>query len=373
MKKSDLEKIKENVGSQFQTKGDVRELIPFGNGHINDTYRMVCRRKTGETKRYILQRMNDKIFKNPFDLMENIVNVTAFLKRKIAEAGGDTERETLTVIPTMDGRNFYTDENGDNWRLFLFIENASCLETVRSPEDFYHSGAAFGNFQRLLADYPVDTLHETICNFHNTPSRFSDFEKAVQEDICGRRKEVEREIQFIRDRERDCHIIQDSLESGTIPLRVTHNDTKLNNIMMDNHTGKGICIIDLDTVMPGSALHDYGDSIRFGASTASEDEQNLELVSCDLNLVEAYTKGYIESCGKSLTKKEIQLLPMGAKIMTLECGIRFLTDYLQNDSYFKIQRKQHNLDRARSQLKLVADMESKWEHMNAIALKYLES
>ncbi|MDO4333678.1 MAG: aminoglycoside phosphotransferase family protein [Eubacteriales bacterium] len=371
MREAGLEKIKENICNQFQIEGKVEKLIRFGNGHINDTYQMICRRGNGEIRRYILQRMNDEIFKNPAELMENIANVTAFLRRKIVERGGDAERETLTVIRTVDENNFYTDKNGENWRLFLFIENAFCLETVRNPEDFYNSAVAFGNFQRLLAEYPADTLHETIRNFHNTVSRFSDFEKAVEEDICGRKKEVEPEIRFVLEREADCHVICDALKSGRIPLRVTHNDTKLNNIMMDSLTGKGICVIDLDTVMPGSALYDYGDSIRFGASTALEDERNLDLVSCDLELFEAYTKGYIEGCGGHLTKEEIRLLPMGAKIMTLECGMRFLADYLQNDIYYKIHRDRQNLDRARTQFKLVADMESKWERMNAIVSRYL--
>ncbi len=223
----------------------------------------------------------------------------------------------------------------------------------------------------MLADYPAATLHETIKNFHNTVDRFHNFLKAVEEDVAGRARDVQAEIEFVKAREADCHIICDALAKGEIPLRVTHNDTKLNNVMIDNKTGKGLCVIDLDTVMPGSALYDYGDSIRFGASTAAEDEQNLDLVSCDMNLFEIYTKGYTEGCAGSLTEKEIRLMPMGAKLMTLECGMRFLTDHLQNDIYFKIHRENHNLDRARTQFKLVADMEAKWDQMNAIVEKYL--
>ena len=231
--------------------------------------------------------------------------------------------------------------------------------------------SASGDSQQLLADYPAATLHETIKNFHNTVDRFHNFLKAVEEDVVGRAKDVQAEIEFVKAREADCHIICDALANGEIPLRVTHNDTKLNNVMIDNKTGKGLCVIDLDTVMPGSALYDYGDSIRFGASTAAEDEQNLDLVSCDMNLFEIYTKGYTEGCAGSLTEKEIRLMPMGAKLMTLECGMRFLTDHLQNDIYFKIHRENHNLDRARTQFKLVADMEAKWDQMNAIVEKYL--
>ena len=292
-------------------------------------------------------------------------------EEKIIAAGGDPERETLNIILTKDGANYLQDEAGDYWRSYVFIDDATCFDLVEKPEDFYNSAVAFGHFQQLLADYPAATLHETIKNFHNTVDRFHNFLKAVEEDVVGRAKDVQAEIEFVKAREADCHIICDALANGEIPLRVTHNDTKLNNVMIDNKTGKGLCVIDLDTVMPGSALYDYGDSIRFGASTAAEDEQNLDLVSCDMNLFEIYTKGYTEGCAGSLTEKEIRLMPMGAKLMTLECGMRFLTDHLQNDIYFKIHRENHNLDRARTQFKLVADMEAKWDQMNAIVEKYL--
>ena len=315
--------------------------------------------------------MNDDIFRNPKELMENVVNVTTFLRKKIIAAGGDPERETLNIILTKDGANYLQDEAGDYWRSYVFIDDATCFDLVEKPEDFYNSAVAFGHFQQLLADYPAATLHETIKNFHNTVDRFHNFLKAVEEDAVGRAKDVQAEIEFVKAREADCHIICDALANGEIPLRVTHNDTKLNNVMIDNKTGKGLCVIDLDTVMPGSALYDYGDSIRFGASTAAEDEQNLDLVSCDMNLFEIYTKGYTEGCAGSLTEKEIRLMPMGAKLMTLECGMRFLADHLQNDIYFKIHRENHNLDRARTQFKLVADMEAKWDQMNAIVEKYL--
>lgn len=366
-----LDEVREKVAMQFALEGELKELSVFGNGHINDTLRATCELADGRTKRYIVQRMNDGIFKNPDELMENVMNVTSFLRKKIIAAGGDPDRETLNVIPTKDGKNYLTDENGDFWRCYIFIEDATSFDQVEKPEDFYNSAVAFGNFQRLLADYPAATLHETIKNFHNTVSRFADFKKAVEEDVAGRAKDVQKEIQFVLDREADCHVICDALAKGELPLRVTHNDTKLNNIMIDNRTGKGLCVIDLDTVMPGSSLYDYGDSIRFGASTGAEDEQNLDLIWCDLELFEIYTKGYVEGCGGSLTEKEIRMMPMGAKLMTLECGMRFLADHLQNDIYYKIHRENHNLDRARTQFKLVADMEAKWDEMNAIVEKYI--
>ena len=366
-----MERISKEIVPKFAIEGTLTEAVPYGSGHINDTVRLTCALENGGQKRYILQRMNDGIFKNPVELMENVMNVTSFLRKKIVERGGDPERETLNVIRTVDGDNFLKDEDGDFWRMYIFIENATSFDMVRTPEDFYNSAVSFGNFQLLLQDYPAATLHETIPNFHNTVSRFADFKKAVEEDVCGRAKEVQDEIRFVMEREADTHVICDALANGEIPLRVTHNDTKLNNIMIDNETGKGICVIDLDTVMPGSALYDYGDSIRFGASTGAEDEKNLELITCDMGLFEIYTKGYVEGCGGSLSEKEIRMLPMGAKLMTLECGMRFLADYLQGDVYFKIHRPEHNLDRARTQFKLVADMEKKWDEMAGIVEKYL--
>ena len=366
-----MERISKEIVPKFAIEGTLTEAVPYGSGHINDTVRLTCALENGGQKRYILQRMNDGIFKNPVELMENVMNVTSFLRKKIVERGGDPERETLNVIRTVDGDNFLKDEDRDFWRMYIFIENATSFDMVRTPEDFYNSAVSFGNFQLLLQDYPAATLHETIPNFHNTVSRFADFKKAVEEDVCGRAKEVQDEIRFVMEREADTHVICDALANGEIPLRVTHNDTKLNNIMIDNETGKGICVIDLDTVMPGSALYDYGDSIRFGASTGAEDEKNLELINCDMGLFEIYTKGYVEGCGGSLTEKEIRMLPMGARLMTLECGMRFLADYLQGDVYFKIHRPEHNLDRARTQFKLVADMEKKWDEMAGIVEKYL--
>lgn len=357
------------AASRFLFQGVQKECVPFGSGHINDTYRLTFQQEDRQSH-YILQKMNRSIFKKPVELMENIQGVTAWLRRKIEEAGGNPERETLNLVPTPEGLPYYVDSAGDYWRAYDFIEGATCFDQVENENDFYQSAVAFGHFQRLLADYPAETLHETIPDFHNTIDRFDKFQRAVAADACGRVKLVWPEIRFVQEREPLAHILCDMQRSGELPLRVTHNDTKLNNIMIDNVTGKGICVIDLDTVMPGLAVNDFGDSIRFGASTGAEDERDLSRVECDLHLYEVYTKGFIEGCGGALTEREVDMLPMGAILMTFECGIRFLTDYLEGDHYFKIHREGHNLDRARTQLKLVKDMEGKLEQMKAIGRKY---
>ncbi|MBD5552672.1 MAG: aminoglycoside phosphotransferase family protein [Lachnospiraceae bacterium] len=358
------------IAEQFEMEGVAKGAAPHGNGHINDTYLITCE-TDAESKKYILQRVNHEIFKKPWELMENVVKVTEFLQNKIKENGGDPERETLHVVPAKDGTFYYKAEGGSYWRMYRFIDGATSYDVVKEPKDFYESALAFGHFQKLLADYPAKELFETIPNFHNTVDRLANFKKALEEDAMHRAAEVQEEIQFVLDREKDCHILCDMLSAGEIPLRVTHNDTKLNNIMIDNETRKGICIIDLDTVMPGSALYDYGDSIRFGANTGEEDEKDLSKISCDLELFDLYTKGYIEGCEGSLTPLEIRMMPMGAKLMTLECGMRFLADYLEGDHYFKIHRPEHNLDRARTQFCMVKDMEDKWEKMQKIVEKYL--
>lgn len=302
--------------------------------------------------------------------MENIEGVTTWLKKKIQENGGDIYRETLNVIPSAEGKAWCVDNTGEYWRAYYFIENAICLDQVSDTRDFYESAVTFGHFQRLLSDYPADTLHETIPDFHNTPNRFLKFRAAVEADACGRAASVQKEIRFVMEREAFTHTLMDYLAEGKLPLRVTHNDTKLNNIMLDEKTRKGICVIDLDTVMPGLSVNDFGDSIRFGASTGAEDEPDLTKVSCDLNLFEAYTKGFIEGCAGALTEEELSQLVNGAKMMTLECGMRFLTDYLEGDHYFKIHRDGQNLDRCRTQFRLVADMEQKEARMQEIVNKY---
>ena len=357
--------IIENAIAQFAIEGTLKEKRPYGNGHINDTFLLTYETPSGRETHYILQRMNNSIFKNPQQLMENMVHVTEYLRKIIAANGGDPERETLNAVKTRNGGCYYEDGSDNFWRVLLFIENTLCLEQVESKKDFYDSAVAFGNFQRLLSDFPAHTLHETIPNFHNTPSRFLDFKAAVERDKLGRAKQAEAEISFALEREKDTDVLTKLLKEGKLPLRVTHNDTKLNNILFDADTKKALCVIDLDTVMPGLSHYDFGDSIRFGASTGAEDEKDLSKIELDLSLFEAFTMGYLEGCAGSLTDLEIEMLPMGAKLMTYECGIRFLADFLDGDVYFKIHRDGHNLDRARTQFKLVADMEKKWDEMAA--------
>jgi len=361
--------LKEAIAN-FNYFGRLKACEPFGSGHINDTYRLTFEIGDMGDVCVILQRMNREIFKKPVELMENIVGVTSHLRKKIIKAGGDPERETLNVILAKDGKAYYVDSMGEYWRSFKYITEATSYDLVEKPEDFYESAVAFGHFQRMLADYPAETLHETIEGFHDTKARLRAFKEAVEKDVCGRAASVQKEIDFVLSHEDTANVFGDLLEKGELPIRVTHNDTKLNNIMIDNTTRKGICVIDLDTVMPGLAMNDFGDSIRFGASTAEEDEQDLSKVSCSMELFELYVKGFLEGCAGSLTDKEVEMLPMGAKVMTYECGMRFLADYLEGDHYFKIHREDHNLDRARTQFKLVADMESKWDTMAEIVRKY---
>lgn len=360
------EKMKQIV-SMFAYEGEPYSCKAYGNGHINSTYQIMCK-NGGKTARYILQRINSNVFPDTAALMENIENVTSFLKSKIAARGGDVLRETLNLVPTVTGKNYYTDESGGDWRSYIFIEEAVCCEKIEKPEDFYHCGYAFGNFQNLLSDFPAEKLHEVIPDFHHTPARYETFQKAVQTDRCGRAKSVGEEIAFVTSHAEEMPALMDMRKKGEIPLRVTHNDTKLNNCMLDKHTGKPICVIDLDTVMPGLRAFDYGDSIRFGATTGAEDEPDLSKVHFSLSLFESYTKGFLESCGESMTEKETMSLPVGAKLMTLECGMRFLTDYLEGDTYFKISRADHNRDRCRTQFRLVSDMEKQWDEMNRIVM-----
>lgn len=332
----------------------------YGNGHINTTYLVKS------TPRYILQRINTDIFRHPDEVMENIVAVTGHLRAKILASGGDPNRETLTPIPTIDGNNYYQAPDGSCFRLYRFIENAVSYDAAETPEMFAASAHAFGKFQRMLADFPSERLHETIPNFHDTGDRLRQFREALSQDKVGRAAGVQPEIAFILDRAPEMTRVTDAIADGSVPLRVTHNDTKLNNVMLDAKTGEGVCVIDLDTVMPGSLLYDYGDSLRFGASTGAEDERDLSKISFDLTYFEAYTDAFLAELGDSVTPKEVELLAFSAKLMTLECGMRFLTDHLNGDTYFRIHRENHNLDRCRTQLKLVADMETKMDEMNAI-------
>ena len=349
--------------------GTVADVARHGKGHINDTFCVVCKTPEGGTARFILQRLSQAAFPHPEEVMENFVGITSYLRREILAEGGDPLRETLSLVKTGDGADFVTDAEGRAWRLMPFIENAECYQSA-TPELFAASGRAFGRFQYMLRDYPARTLHETIPHFHDTESRFEQFLAALEADKLNRAEGVSPEIQFILRRKADCGVALRALREGKLPLRVTHNDTKLNNILIDRDTHEGICIIDLDTTMPGLAITDFGDSIRFGANHCMEDEQDLTKVNFDISLYEVFTRGFLEGARGSLTSAELEYLPWGARLMTLECGIRFLTDYLDGDHYFHVSHPRQNLDRARTQLKLVKDMEEQFDAMGAVVAKY---
>ena len=342
------------------------EAERYGAGHINDTFAVWA---ADHSRRWILQRINTDTFTDPAGLMENVTGVTSYLRREILARGGDPDRETLNVVPTREGKPYYTDCEGGAWRAYLFVEGTVCLQKVENERDFYTAAETFGNFQNQLAGYPAATLHETIARFHDTPNRYANFEKALAADVMGRAREIGPEIAFIRAREADCHVLMDQLAAGVLPLRVTHNDTKLNNVLIDQATGKGICVIDLDTVMPGLSAYDFGDSIRFGANDCAEDEPDQSKVHFSLHLYEVFARGYLAAAGSAMTEAERRSRPWGAKLMTLECGIRFLTDYLEGDHYFKISRPAQNLDRARTQFTLVEGMEREFDAMTQLALE----
>lgn len=352
-----------SISSNFKIAGKYVSCERYGEGHINDTFRLTVN-DDGKEIHYILQRINNRLFTDVEKLMHNIELVTDFCRKSVLARGGDPMRECLTLIRTKDGKAYYFD--GDNYfRMYVFIENATTYQTVRNPRDFYESAVAFGNFANLLAGFDASQLYEVLPDFHNTKVRYENFLQAVKKDICGRKTEVKREIDWVNVHKDLCGKIVDKIVAGEIPLRVTHNDTKLNNVMLDDATGKGIAVIDLDTVMPGSLCYDFGDSIRFGCNSAAEDEPDLSKVHFRMDLYETYLEGYLSAVGKSITEGERELLPWGAVLMTYECGMRFLTDYLEGDVYFKTHREGHNLDRARTQFKLVDDMLAVFDKMLA--------
>lgn len=342
--------------------GEVILCEPYGCGHINETFEVRVR----GGGHYILQKINTSIFRDVEGLMENITGVTEYLREQYRKVGKDTERGVLCVIHTAAGAPYLRTPQGECYRLYRFIEDTVALQTATGTDALRTAGAAFGQFTDALAAYPAAKLHETIPHFHDTVSRYADFERAVRLDPKGRAAEIGAEIAFVQERQGETAKLGRLLAAGELPLRVTHNDTKLNNVLLDQNTGEPVAVIDLDTVMPGLSLYDFGDAIRFGANPAAEDEKDLSLVYCDLRFFRAYTEGYLSACGKSLWPKELELLPFAAKMMTYECGMRFLTDYLLGDTYFRIHRPEHNLDRCRTQLKLVADMEAKESEMARI-------
>ena len=350
-----------NVLEQF---GIDAAALPHGNGHINNTFLV------DSNPRVILQRINTNVFKKPAEVMENIMAVTAHLREKIAERGGNPQKETLTFLTTKDGLPYYKTAEGDYFRAYYFVDDVICLEVAKSPEDFAEVAHAFGRFQRMLADFPADRLHETIEKFHDTPNRFAQLEEAIAADRVGRVKSVEKEIAEVRKYAKYASLIVNGIADGTVPLRVTHNDTKLNNVLLDDKTRKGVCVIDLDTVMPGSLLYDFGDAMRTGASTGAEDEIDLDKVQFDLEKFEAFTAAFLEELGDSVTAKERELMPLSALIITVEHATRFLADYINGDVYFRTHREHHNLDRTRTQLKLAAEIEKLLPRMQEIVSKY---
>ncbi len=338
------------------------------SGNINRTYLLTVKQEGDAEKQYIVQRINSFVFKQPDAVMTNILNVTEHIKKKLVEECGGYERRVLSFLKTEDGKPYYyTPSSKHFYRVYEYVSDTIAHNMVHTPDQFYEAGREFGEFQGWLSDFPVDTLYEIIPDFHNTPVRYEAFLEAVKKDAAGRVAEMQEEIRFLLDRQDDCGRIVNSLKKGLIPLRVTHNDTKINNILFDTKTDKAVCVIDLDTVMPGSSLYDFGDAIRFGASTAAEDERDLSKVSLNLELYEQFTRGFIQGTGGLLTKEEFRLLPYGAYIMTLELTVRFLTDYLNGDVYFKTNTPDHNLVRTRNQMQLLKDMETKWTQMCEIS------
>ncbi len=351
--------------NQYDFKGSYYDFATIGNGHINNTF-VLNFDDDGALKQYILQQINTNVFTDPEALMRNYVGVTEFLQKKVAAAGGNPKRESLKVYYTKDGRPYYTDQGGRTWRVINFIINTVTYNLPDNPDICRKAGKAFGKFQQMLADYPIESLCETIPNFHNTVSRFADFQAAVKNDLSGRAEHVQPEIEFILARQKDCGVLLDLLNKGELPLRVTHNDTKLNNVLFDKKTQDGICVIDLDTVMPGLSLYDFGDSLRFAGNTAAEDEKDLSKVHFNMEVYRSYTEGYLSEAGGSLTELEVYYLPFSCKLMTLECGMRFLGDYLNGDVYFKTAYPDHNLVRCRTQLKLVEEIEQKYTDMMTV-------
>lgn len=360
-----MDHLKE-VLDQFSFKGSLADCEIFGSGHINTTY-LARYNDQGREWKYVIQKVNPNVFKDIDRLMDNIFSVTSYLRKEIKKNGGDENRETLHFIKTKTGEKYYRDSKGDCYRAYIYVSDSVSYNSVDSPELFAQSGVAFGRFQRLLANFPANTLYETIPNFHNTQFRYeNEFLQAVNADAAGRVNECPEEIEFVHSRKEYCPRFVDLIKESKLPLRVTHNDTKLNNVMFDAFSSKAICVIDLDTVMPGLALYDFGDSIRFGANTAEEDEPDLDKVSIDLNYFRAYAEGFLSEAGESLTQCEKDNLAFSALLMTFECGMRFLTDYLNGDTYFKIAYPKHNLVRARNQFALVADMEKHMSDMEDI-------
>jgi thiamine kinase-like enzyme len=354
------------ISRQFQVESTFSTAVPYGNGHINDTFLGIYRSDGHEIK-YIHQRINHNVFKEPVKVMENIALVTQYCRERILETGGNPDRETLTLIPARDGKVYYCDEQGNTWRTYRFIdEGARTYDTTDDLHIIFNAARAFGNFQKTLSGLPGEHLHETIPNFHQTRRRFESFVKAVETDPVNRAREVRAEVEFLLARETDASVVVDLLAQGRIPVRVTHNDTKINNVLIDDLTREAICVLDLDTVMPGSALYDFGDMVRAGAALSAEDDPDLSKAGLDLRLFTQLARGYIQSAREFLIPAEFELLAFSGKLITYEQALRFLADYLNGDVYYKIQHPRHNLDRARTQIAQIKAMEKEMGLMEAI-------
>ena len=347
--------------SRFLFDGDFKSLTAIDEGHINTTY------FADFTKgKYIIQKINTSVFKSPDELMHNITSVTEHLSSTLQKQGEDPSRQTLHFLRTADGMPYYRDSAGACWRSYIYLDNCYTVDSLCSKKEIYEAARAFGKFQYLLRDFPSENLFETIKDFHNTPKRLDALRLAVSEDKAGRANGIKDEIQFFFDRKADTEIVVNLLKSGELPPRVTHNDTKINNVLFDSETKKATCVIDLDTIMLGSSLYDFGDGIRTSAATAHEDEKDTSKMGIDLETYGAYVSGYLDGTKGELSNKEKELLPFSVKLLTLECAMRFLTDYLNGDTYFRIKYPEHNLVRARAQIKLVKDIEEKFEEMKKI-------
>ena len=350
-------KMLSDIAALFAFEGVCFDVSPYGNGHINDTYAASCRRGDGTAVRYILQKLNPYVFPDRRGLMRNMIAVTEFLRRSVLQRGGDPERECLNLIPLKDGSRYYESPDGDVWRATQFIENTDAYLVADDAEMYKDAGRAFGEFVNGLAGFDATSLFEVIPRFHDTANRYNTFEAAVKANRAGRLVGVPDEVRFVTDRKKMCPLVTNALAAGEIPVRVTHNDTKLNNVLIDVDTKKAVCVIDLDTVMAGSMLYDFGDGVRAGCSTAKEDEPDLDKVHFDENLFRAYAQGFLDGLGDGVTEKELALMAKSAVLMTFECGMRFLTDYLDGDVYFKTAYPEHNLVRARTQFRMVEEME----------------
>lgn len=348
--------------SQFKIEGDFVSGQAYGSGHINDTYLVIM--QTTQEDKYILQRVNHNVFKQPEQLMENVRRVTEHIRSKVLAEGGDVNRQCLNLFPTKSGKCFFCDSDGNHWRVYQCIHDAVGYDIVDKEEIAYEGGRAFGQFQTWLVDLPGGPLFETIPHFNDPEFLLERFFEVLKEDKAGRSASIVKEIEFVKQRAYEMQKLVRMGREGSLPIRITHNDTKLNNVLIDIHTNKATCVIDLDTVMPGFALNDYGDSIRTGTNTGAEDDADLSKVGIDMALFEAYTQGYLEYAKAFLTETEKNLLAFSGKLYPFIIGLRFITDYLDGDNYFKIHHEHHNLQRARAQFKLLSDMENKFDLMN---------